>query len=185
MHKKLLLAACASLIGFCVSSSAMAQHLNLGSTPAPAELTKFYAIPPDGRGLPPGRGTAAEGKKIFADSCAVCHGDKLQGIPQQGIGGDRLIGGRGTLTSNAPIKTVESYWPYSTTLFDYIKRAMPFNAPGSLTDDQIYAVSAYILSESNIIKPNDVMDAKSLPAVAMPNRDGFVPDPRPEIELYR
>ena len=83
------------------------------------------------------------------------------------------------------MKTVESYWPYATTLFDYIKRAMPFNAPGSLKDDEVYALVAYILSEARIIKPTEIMDAKSLPKVQMPNKDGFVPDPRPELQLYR
>ena len=83
------------------------------------------------------------------------------------------------------MKTVESYWPYATTLFDYVKRAMPFNAPGSLSDDDIYSLVAYILTEAKIIKPTETMDAKTLPAVAMPNKDGFVPDPRPEVELYR
>jgi cytochrome c len=80
---------------------------------------------------------------------------------------------------------VESYWPYATTLFDYVKRAMPFSAPGSLTDDEVYALVAYILSEAKIIKPTETMDAKTLPKVEMPNRDGFIPDPRPELQLYR
>ena len=93
----------------------------------------------------------------------------------------RLIGGRGTLTSQKPILTVESYWPYATTLFDYIRRAMPFQAPGSLTSDDIYAVAAYILVEAKIIDKSAVLDAQTLPKVQMPNRDGFVPDPRPEI----
>ena len=88
-------------------------------------------------------------------------------------------------TSEAPVKTVESYWPYATTLFDYVKRAMPFNAPGSLSDDDVYSVVAYILSEAKIIKPADKMNATTLPKVVMPNRDGFEPDPRPEVQLYR
>ena len=133
-------------------------------------------IPPDGRGLPPGSGNAAAGAQVYAVSCAACHGDKLQGNPAKGIGGDRLIGGRDTLATKAPIKTVESYWPYATTLFDYVKRAMPFNAPGSLSDDDVYAVVAYILSEAKIIKPTETMNAMTLPKVTMPNRDGFIPD---------
>ena len=111
-------------------------------------------FPPDGRGLPPGSGNATAGAKVFAETCAACHGDKLQGNPAKGIGGDRLLGGRGTLATATPIKTVESYWPYSTTLFDYVKRAMPFSSPGSLSDNDVYAVVAYILSEAKIIKPN-------------------------------
>ena len=93
----------------------------------------------------------------------------------------RLIGGRGTLTTKNPVMTVESYWPYATTLFDYVRRAMPFQAPGSLTADEIYAVSAYILAEGNVIDKATVLDAQTLPRVQMPNRDGFIPDPRPEL----
>ena len=92
---------------------------------------------------------------------------------------------RGTLASKTPIKTVESYWPYATTLFDYVKRSMPFNAPGSLSDEEVYSVVAYILSEAKIITPVEKMDATTLPKVVMPNRDGFEPDPRPEVQLYR
>src|SRR3954462_5864054 len=155
-------------------------RLDIGAAPSAQELAQFFAIAPDGRGLPPGRGSYAAGQKVYVDSCAVCHGDKLQGIPTAGIGGDKLIGGRGTLTSEAPVRTVESYWPYATTLFDYVKRSMPFTAPGSLSDDQVYAVCAYILSQAKIVPESSTLDARSLAAVKMPNRDGFVPDARPE-----
>jgi S-disulfanyl-L-cysteine oxidoreductase SoxD len=169
------------------ASPALAQnqdHYGLGTPIGPQELAKYSAIPADGTGLPPGSGTAAAGAKVFADSCAACHGDKGQGNPAKGVGGDRLLGGRGTLASDTPIKTVESYWPYATTLFDYVKRAMPFNAPGTLSDNDVYAVVAYILSEAKIIKPTDTMNATTLPKVTMPNRDGFIPDSRPELDLY-
>ena len=173
------------LIAALVSSAACAQsapaRYGFGSALGAEELAKYFSIPPDGRGLPPGSGTAAAGAKVYADSCAVCHGDKLQGNPAKGIGGDKLLGGRGTLASKTPIKTVESYWPYATTLFDYVKRSMPFNAPGSLSDEQVYSVVAYILGEANIVQKNAALDAKSLPAVQMPNRDGFVPDSRPDV----
>ena len=160
-------------------------HYGFGTPASQDELGKFVSVSPDGHGLPPGSGDAAKGKEIFATTCAACHGDHLEGNPAKGIGGDKLIGGRGTLATKAPIKTVESYWPYSTTLFDYVKRAMPFNAPGSLSDDQVYSVVAYVLSEAKIIKPDQTMNASTLPKVVMPNHDGFEPDPRPEIELYR
>jgi cytochrome c len=160
-------------------------RLDLGSAPTAQELAGFVAIPPSGHGLPAGKGSYEAGKKVYAENCAACHGEKLDGNPAKGIGGDKLIGGRGTLASEAPVKTVESYWPYATTLFDYVKRAMPFNAPGSLSDEQVYSVVAYLLGEAKIIKKDEVIDAKTLPKVAMPNRDGFVGDPRPEIELYR
>jgi S-disulfanyl-L-cysteine oxidoreductase SoxD len=177
------------LLALSVSSAAFGQtapgHYGFGTDASPQDLANFYSITPDGAGLPPGSGNATAGAKVYADNCAACHGDKLQGNPAKGIGGDRLLGGRGTLASNAPIKTVESYWPYATTLFDYVKRAMPFNAPGSLNDNDVYAVVAYVLSEAKIIKPTDTMNATTLPKVTMPNRDGFIPDPRPELELYR
>jgi mono/diheme cytochrome c family protein len=177
------------LIAVAVSSAAVAQtatnRYGFGTEIGPQDLTKFFAVPPDGRGLPQGSGTAATGAKVFAENCAACHGDKLQGNPEKGIGGDRLLGGRGTLATKTPIKTVESYWPYSTTLFDYVKRAMPFSAPGSLTDDEVYSVVAYILSEAKIINPTDTVNAQTLPKIAMPNRDGFIPDARPEVQLYR
>jgi cytochrome c len=160
-------------------------HYGLGSPVTQDELAGYFSIQPDGRTLPPGSGKGTDGARIYAESCAACHGEKLEGNPAKGIGGDKLIGGRGSLASKTPVKTVESYWPYSTTLFDYVKRAMPFSAPGSLSDNDVYAVVAYILSEAKIIKPTDVMDAKTLPKVAMPNKDGFIADSRPELELYR
>lgn len=137
---------------------------------------------PDGRGLPPGSGTYAQGKEVYAAQCAACHAESLEGIAE--VGGDRLIGGRGTLDSGQPVKTVESYWPYAATLFDYVKRAMPFDSPGSLSDNEVYALSAFILAEADIIDQDQVMNADTLAQVEMPNRDGFVPDPRPDVHNY-
>ena len=177
-----------SLAGLSVPAKAHAQaqiHYGFGTAATSEDLGKFFSIPADGSGLPPGSGTAAEGAKVYAESCAVCHGDKLEGNPAKGIGGDKLIGGRGTLATKTPIKTVESYWPYATTLFDYIKRTMPFSAPGSLSDAQVYSVVAYILSQANIIKPTEAINATTLPKIEMPNHNGFEPDPRPELDLYR
>jgi cytochrome c len=142
------------------------------------------AIAPDGKGLPPGKGDYVAGKKVYESTCIACHGDKLQGVAglkdMPAGAALRLIGGRSTLTTKDPVMTVESYWPYATTLFDYVRRAMPFMAPGSLIADEVYAVSAYILAEANIIDRAMILDAETLPRVRMPNRDGFIPDPRPE-----
>src|SRR5690349_15072234 len=150
-----------------------------GTRPSEAELGHFVSPLPDGRGLPQGSGSVLEGKSVYQQQCASCHGEKLTG----GIG-DRLIGGHGTLVNDdptkPPVKTVESYWPYATTLFDYVKRAMPMNAPGSLSDDQVYALTAYILSQANIVSEDAIMSADTLPKVVMPNRDGFIADHRPE-----
>ena len=135
----------------------------------------------DGSGLPPGKGSVREGEKIFAETCASCHGAKGEGKPM-----DRLVGGQSTLATASPVRTVGSYWPYATTLFDYIRRAMPFSAPQSLTPDQIYAVSAYVLYLNGIVAEDAVMDRTSLPKVQMPNRNGFIsPDPRPDIHEER
>ncbi len=126
------------------------------------------SIAPDGKALPKGKGFAAQGKKIFALQCAVCHGP--EGI---GASADPLMGEVGSLTSDYPEKTVNSYWPYATTLFDYIRRSMPINAPFSLTPDEVYALSAYILSQDGIITADFELNEKTLPQVTMPNRDGF------------
>ena len=150
-----------------------------GVVAPPSELATFFSPLPDGRGLPAGSGSVAQGKAVYQQHCVACHGQNLEG----GIG-DRLIGGRGSLVNQdpakAPVKTVESYWPYATTLFDYVKRSMPFTAPNSLTNDEVYAVSAYILSEAKIVPADTVLDAKTLAQVKMPNRDGFVADHRPD-----
>jgi mono/diheme cytochrome c family protein len=142
------------------------------------------AIAPDGKNLPAGEGDYAAGKKVYETKCSACHGANLQGVtglPNMPAGAAlRLIGGRGTLATNNPVLTVESYWPYATTLFDYIRRAMPYTAPGSLTANEIYAVSVYILAEAHITDKALVLNAQTLPRVRMPNRDGFIPDPRPE-----
>ena len=155
-----------------------APRYGFGSTPSAETMQRFVSPLPDGRGLPQGSGSVGQGRTVYERRCAACHGADLEGGQ-----GDRLIGGRGTLVQRpgqAPIKTVESYWPYATTLFDYVKRAMPLDAPGSLDDAEVYAVSAYILSRAGIVPPDATLDARSLAAVRMPNRDGFVPDPRPE-----
>jgi len=150
-----------------------------GTSPTPEELARFVSPLPDGRGLPEGSGSVERGKEVYDSQCLACHGDQLQG----GLG-DRLVGGRDTLVKResvkAPVKTVESYWPYATTLFDYIKRSMPLLQPGGMSNDDVYAVSAYILSKAGVVGPDAVLDRQSLAKVQMPNRNGFIPDSRPE-----
>jgi S-disulfanyl-L-cysteine oxidoreductase SoxD len=142
--------------------------------PATTEETKLWDIDvrPDGKGLPEGSGTVVRGKSVYEENCEACHGSNGQG----GIK-DRLAGGQGSLATENPVKTVGSYWPYATTLFDYIHRAMPYQAPGSLSVDDTYAVAAYILSLNGILPSDGKLDRNTLPAIRMPNRDGFIPDP--------
>jgi hypothetical protein len=157
-------------LAFHASAAMAADAPHFGQPISPADAAAWdISIGPDGVGLPPGSGTPAQGAVVYAQKCAVCHGDKGEGKINA-----RLVGGQ--ITGDGPVvKTVGSYWPYATTLFDFVRRAMPWNEPKSLTNDEVYAVSAYVLRMNNIIGENDVMDAKTLPQVKMPNRDGFIP----------
>jgi len=185
-----LLAARLVALGLAAPDLARAQGypgtFDFGTTATAQEIAAVaIAVAPDGKGLPAGKGNYAAGKTVYENACAACHGADLKGVaglPNMPTGPAlRLSGGRGTLNTPNPVMTVESYWPHATTLFDYVRRAMPFQAPGSLTADEIYAVVAYILGEGNVIDKSIVLDAQSLPQVRMPNRDGFIPDPRPEF----
>lgn len=141
------------------------------TTPSETEIEVIdIAVGPDGERLPPGKGAVQDGERSYQAKCAGCHGPTGTEGPY-----DRLVGGP------KPVKTIGSYWPYATTIFDYLRRAMPFNAPGSLSDDEVYAITAWLLWKNQIIPPNAVMDATSLPRVQMPNRHGFVPDRRPDV----
>lgn len=155
-----------------------AKQYDIGRPATADEIrTRNISVAPDGTGLPPGHGTVEQGREIYATQCALCHGDRGQGIDSY----PALVGGQGTLASKNPILTVGSYWPYSTTLWDYIRRAMPYQQPGSLSPDQTYAVAAYILYMNGIVDKTAKLTQKTLPQVKMPNRDGFIPDPRPDL----
>lgn len=158
-------------LAVCLTSSVLANDFGRRAAPNEIELWDID-VRPDGKGLPEGSGTVAQGKSVFEDNCSGCHG--VNG--QDGIK-DRLVGGQGTLASDKPIKTVGSFWPYATTLFDYIHRAMPYQAPGSLSVDDTYAVAAYILSLNGILPADGKLDQQTLPKVLMPNREGFIPEP--------
>jgi S-disulfanyl-L-cysteine oxidoreductase SoxD len=149
----------------------------VGRTPTAAELKAIdIEVTPDGKGLVPGSGTAAAGKEVYARRCETCHGPTGTEGPQ-----DVLAGGQGSLATSAPRKTVGSYWPYATTLWDYINRAMPFDHPSTMTADEVYATTAYVLFLNGIVGERDVIDRKTLPQIRMPNRNGFVADPRPDV----
>lgn len=172
MHKPLTAALALSALAAAAAWAAERppQGPQFGRPVSPAALAAAdISIGPDGVGLPPGRGDAAAGAQTYAAKCRSCHGEAGAGGPM-----DRLTGGVGTLASAQPVKTVASYWPYATTLFDYTRRAMPLQAPQTLSDDEVYALVAYLLSVDGIVAPGAVMDARTLPQVRMPNRDGFV-----------
>jgi len=133
-------------------------------------------VSPSGEGLPPGKGTVSQGTAVYAQKCAKCHGPTGTEGPY-----DVLVGGQNTLKTSKPLKTIGSYWPYATTLYDYINRAMPFDAPQSLSPDEIYAVIAWLLHQNGIIAEQTVLDAHVLASINMPNRLGFTRDPRPDV----
>jgi S-disulfanyl-L-cysteine oxidoreductase SoxD len=167
----LKLAVALSLLASACLQPARAQDFGRPATPAEIKLWDID-IRPDGQGLPEGSGTVEHGKAVYGQNCAACHGAHGEG----GIG-DRLVGGQGTLTSDHPVKTIGSYWPYATTLLDYVRRAMPYQAPGSLSIDDYYAVTAYLLDQNGIHPPGGTLDQHSILEIKMPNRNGFIPEP--------
>ena len=162
----------------CATSARAQSPYGIGRPATAAEIAGWNIdIDREGHNLPPGNGTVSHGHEVFDQQCASCHGAKGQG----GIG-DRLAGGQGTLATPNPVRTVGSYWPYAPTLFDYIHRAMPQNAPQSLGNDDVYAVSAYILHLNGLLPADAVLDASTLSAIKMPNRGAFVGDTRPDVK---
>lgn len=155
----------------CICAATPAQETPaLGEPLTPGAVDAYdYVVLPDGTGLPAGSGTASEGREVYARHCLACHGER----GRDGIN-DVLAGGHGSLDSAEPERTVGSYWPYATTVFDYVRRAMPYQQPGVLNDDEVYAVTAYLLYINGIVDLEARLDAETLPGVDMPNRDGFV-----------
>jgi len=161
------------------ASAAQAQSAyGIGRPATAAEIAGWNIdVGRDGSNLPTGSGSVSHGREVFAQQCSSCHGDNGEG----GVG-DRLVGGQGTIGTAKPVRTIGSYWPYAPTLFDYIRRAMPQNAPQSLSNEDVYAVSAYILNLNGLVGADAKLDAKSLAAIKMPNRDKFVGDARPDVK---
>jgi S-disulfanyl-L-cysteine oxidoreductase SoxD len=161
----------------CVTSAQAQSPYGIGRPATSAEISGWNIdIDRYGNNLPPGSGSVSRGHEVFDQQCAACHGANGEGAV-----GDRLVGGQGTLATPKPVRTVGSFWPYAPTLFDYIRRAMPQNAPQSLGNDDVYAVSAYILNLNGILTADATLDAKTLSAIRMPNRGMFVGDPRPDV----
>ena len=168
----ILIAIGAATLAACAVQPPSGKPPALGAAVSAEEIARFdISIPPSGAGLPKGGGSARQGLQVYEQKCMACHGAKGAGKPA-----DPLAGGIGSLATKTPVRTVGSYWPYATTLFDYARRAMPITNPLSLSDDEVYAVSAYVLFLNGIVGEDAVMNAQSLPQVKMPNRDGFVSD---------
>ncbi|HEX6534827.1 MAG TPA: cytochrome c [Gemmatimonadaceae bacterium] len=165
------------------SAGAQARPFGVGRVARPAEVrARDISVAPDGTGLPRGRGSVAEGRVLYRRQCAMCHGD--QGIPsgpQAAAQYPVLVGGFGTLTTPSPVQTVGSFWPYATTVWDYIHRAMPYQRPGTLRANEVYALTAYLLYLNHIVPRTAELSETTLPSIRMPNRDGFVSDPRPDV----
>jgi cytochrome c len=161
-----------ALAGCAAAPPPYAKAPALGTGISSAEIARWdISVPPGGAGLPAGGGTARQGFLVYEQKCVACHGARGAGKPA-----DALAGGVGSLASKTPLRTVGSYWPHATTLFDYVRRAMPLANPLSLSNDEVYAVSAYVLHLNGIIGEDAQMNATTLPEVKMPNRDGFVSD---------
>jgi S-disulfanyl-L-cysteine oxidoreductase SoxD len=151
----------------------------VGRAATPADFAKHdYLVGPKGTGLPKGRGTAMEGRAIYMQSCVACHGLRGEGVNDY----PPLVGGQGSLKTDKPLPTVGSYWPYATTVWDYVNRAMPYQNPGTLKTDEVYAVTAYLLAMNRIMSEAFELNERTLPTVKMPNREGFVSDPRPDVK---
>jgi cytochrome c len=176
--RELYISVLAVLALACAMRAQAQSPYGIGRPATPAEIAGWNIdIDRDGNNLPPGSGSVSRGHGVFDQQCASCHGANGEG----GLG-ERLVGGQGTLATTKPVRTVGSYWPYAPTLFDYIRRAMPQNAPQSLSNDDVYAVSAYILNLNGLLPADATLDAKTLSAIKMPNRSMFVGDPRPDVE---
>lgn len=159
-----------------------AGHFSYGEDASPEQIAGWdIDIRPDGLGLPPGGATAEDGEMLYEDQCASCHGSFGEGVGRYPV----LAGGEGTLSEARPEKTVGSFWPYASTLWDYIHRAMPFTAPESLTDDEVYAITAYVLYLNDLVEYDFELTQDNLAQIEMPNKDGFFLDDRPDVTAVR
>jgi S-disulfanyl-L-cysteine oxidoreductase SoxD len=188
MSRIAALVTCVGVLALCALVAAAGRQAGRGrphdigaAAPETSRAAPDITVFPDGRGLPDGRGTVVEGRAVYAARCAACHGARGEGTSSS----PRLVGGRDTLHTPEPVLTVGSYWPYATTLWDYNRRAMPYQRPGSLTVPEVYAVTAYLLHLNGLVAEDAALDQRTLPEVRMPNRDGFVADARPDVKPRR
>jgi cytochrome c len=166
-----------SSASFCAEPVTRAGQYGIGSAATEEEIAGWdIDIRPDGKGLPAGSGSVEDGEMMYEEKCASCHGSFGEGVGRYPV----LAGGAGTLTHDRPDRTVGSYWPYASTLWDYVHRAMPFPQPQSLSDDEVYAITAYVLYLNDLVEDDFVLTADNLASIEMPNKDGFFFDDRPD-----
>ena len=165
------------------SSHAENRKYNIGKIATKIEIAGWdIDVRPDGVGAPKGSGNAIDGEEIYVNRCASCHGDFGEGVDRW----PALVGGDGTLASHDPEKTTGSYWPYASTIFDYVYRSMPFGEAQTLTHDETYKIVAYLLNMNEIIDESFVLSEKNIGKIKMPNASGFsLPDPRPDVTKYK
>lgn len=169
----------AALVTLVPAAKAQTTPHGVGRAATAEEINRRdISVAPDGSGLPVGHGSVAKGRLVYQSRCANCHGDRGEGVPSY----PALIGGRGTLSSSNPVQTVGSFWPYATTLWDYVRRTMPYPRPGTLTVNETYQVTAFVLYLNGLVDEKTDLNEKTLPKIKMPNREGFVGDPRPDVK---
>ena len=171
-------------LGLCVfiSTPASAGKLGLGREATPAEIRGWdIDVRPDGQGLPEGKGTVERGEELFQEKCAACHGEFAEGVDRWPV----LAGGEDSLKSDNPVKTIGSYWPYLSTAFDYINRAMPFGDAQSLKPDEVYALLAYILNMNDLVEDDFELSKSNFLSVRLPNEANFIDDPRPDTPTLK
>lgn len=179
MSKSLKLLLGSALTVSALAAPAMAERLGLGRAALPEEISAWdVAVLPDGQGLRPGSGDVATGEEVFAANCAMCHGEFAEGLDSWPV----LAGGDGTLRDVRPVKTIGSYWPHLSTVYDYIHRSMPFGAAQTLSVDETYAITAFLLYSNGLVEDDFVLSDKNFTEIQLPNADGFYPDDRPESE---
>ena len=167
--------------GVASAKPAPAPPMTLGRVALPAEIAAWsIAVRPDGQGLPPGKGAVKDGEKIYLERCGACHGEFGEGAGNFPV----LVGGEGTLNKDAPVKSIGSYWPYLSTAYDYIRRAMPFGDAQSLTADETYAIVAFLMNQNNLVGDDFVLSKENFPTVKMPNAAGFYEDDRETAEKH-
>ena len=178
MRRFVFIAAACFMVASAVAAADKSGYYGYGQLATPEQIAGWdIDVRPDGVGLPPGSGTVEDGETLYEEQCAACHGSFGEGVGRF----PSLAGGEGSLKDERPQKTVGSYWKYTSTLWDYIHRAMPFAQPESLSDDEVYAVTAYVLYLNDLVEDDFELTRENLSSIRLPNEGSFIPDQRPDV----